>query len=96
MLYVVLAIIFLVLLGGLFYSIGAVLNWAKWPVLLSGFVGPHEVFHLFVMAGSVSHFLFMLKILLPFQHPADVLLIPAEISKDEPLRAGRGQMVPIR
>lgn len=87
---------FLVLLGGLFYSVGAVLNWATWPVLLSGWIGPHEVFHVFVMAGSVTHFVFMVKVLLPFQHPADALPIQAEFDKEEPFLAGRGEMVSIR
>jgi hemolysin III len=89
---------FLVLLGGLFYSIGAVLNWATWPVLLIGppGIGPHEVFHLFVMAGSLTHVVFMAKVLLPFQHPADALPIPGEMEKDEPVLAGHGEMVSLQ
>jgi len=87
---------FLILLGGLFYSIGAVLNWAKWPILLTGLVGPHEVFHLFVMAGSVTHFVFMAKVLLPFQHPEDALVTAREADKDEPVLAGRGEMVSLQ
>jgi hemolysin III len=63
----------LVLAGGLLYSLGAILNWASWPVLLTNWVGPHEVFHVFVMAGSVAHFLFMVKVLLPFRHAAPAL-----------------------
>jgi len=84
---------FLILLGGLLYSIGAILNWAKWPVLLTGWVGPHEVFHLFVMVGSLTHFVFMVTILLPFQHPVDAAPIAGELEKDEPVLAGRGEMV---
>jgi hemolysin III len=89
---------FLVLLGGLLYSVGAVLNWAKWPVLLIGppWIGPHEVFHVFVMAGSLTHFVFMVKVLLPFQHPADALPISGEAEKDEPILAARGEMVSLQ
>jgi hemolysin III len=86
----------LILLGGLFYSIGAILNWAKWPVLLTGLIGPHEVFHVFVMAGSVTHFVFMAKVLLPFQHPEEVLSIAGDAEKDAPILAGRGEMVSVQ
>ena len=83
----------LVLLGGLFYSMGAVLNLAKWPVLLAGWVGPHEVFHVFVMAGTVSHFLFMVKVLLPFRHRSLVLAGTAGAGSAKPVLAGRPEMV---
>ncbi len=43
------------LVGGLFYSVGAVFYATKWPRLKPGF-GFHEIWHLFVMAGSISHF----------------------------------------
>jgi hemolysin III len=82
----------LVLAGGLFYSIGAVLNWATWPVLLSGWVGPHEVFHLFVMAGTVSHFLFMVKVLLPFHPRSLVRAAQLEVGPAKPSLAGRPEM----
>jgi hemolysin III len=51
--------VFPLLLGGIFYSLGAVMNLAQWPVLWPGVFGPHEIFHLFVMAGSSAHFMFM-------------------------------------
>jgi Haemolysin-III related len=38
------------------YSVGAVLNVLRWPVLWPGLFGSHELFHLFVLAGSLSHF----------------------------------------
>jgi hemolysin III len=53
-------------LGGVFYSVGALLNLAHWPTLLPGAFGPHEVFHLFVLAGSAAHFRFMLEVVAPF------------------------------
>lgn len=53
-------------IGGVLYSVGAVLNVLKWPVIWPGVVGAHEVFHLWVMAGSVAHYWFMLTVVVPF------------------------------
>jgi hemolysin III len=55
--------------GGLFYTVGAILNLAGWPVLLPHVFGTHELFHLFVMAGSLCHFWFMLRWVAPFDRP---------------------------
>jgi hemolysin III len=54
-------------LGGLLYSLGAVLNHLHWPVLFPGVFSAHELWHLFVMAGSLSHFWFMLRVVVPFE-----------------------------
>jgi hemolysin III len=59
-----------ILVGGLFYSIGAVLNLVKWPVLWPGTFGTHDLFHLFVLAGSLTHFLFILKFVAPYVRAA--------------------------
>jgi hemolysin III len=56
-----------VVLGGILYSVGAVLNHVHWPSLWPGVFSAHELFHLFVMAGSASHFWFMLRVVAPFQ-----------------------------
>lgn len=45
--------------GGLAYSVGAVIDFLKWPTLIPGVVGPHEVFHLFVIAGAGLHAYFI-------------------------------------
>lgn len=42
-------------LGGFLYSFGAVLEFTRWPTLWSGVIGPHEVFHSFVVWGALSH-----------------------------------------
>jgi hemolysin III len=55
------------LLGGLLYSTGAVLNHVDWPPLWPGVFSAHELFHLFVMGGSLSHFWFMLTVVAPFE-----------------------------
>lgn len=47
-------------LGGIFYTIGAVFYGIKWPPnIIPGWFGFHEIFHLFIMAGSFSHFWLM-------------------------------------
>ncbi len=55
-----------VVAGGVFYSVGAVLNILHWPALWPGVFGVHELFHLFVMAGSLAHYWFILKVVVPF------------------------------
>ncbi len=55
-----------IVVGGLSYSLGAVLNLLRWPVLLPGIFGAHELFHLFVLAGSLAHYRFILKVVVPF------------------------------
>ena len=55
-----------VVAGGLFYSVGAVLNLLQWPTLWPGMFGTHDLFHLFVMAGSLAHYWFILKVIVPF------------------------------
>jgi hemolysin III len=43
-------------LGGAFYTIGAIIYALKKPNLVPRWLGFHELFHLFVLAGSGSHF----------------------------------------
>ncbi len=57
--------LFWMLLGGFFYSSGAVIYALKRPDPLPGVFGHHELWHLFVLAGSISHFLMMLLYVLP-------------------------------
>ncbi len=57
----------LAILGGLFYSVGAVINLFHWPILRPGTFGAHELFHIFVMAGSSVHFWFILKVVAPME-----------------------------
>ena len=48
-------ILSLLLLGGLFYTIGAIIYAIKKPNLFKGF-GFHELFHIFVLLGTITHF----------------------------------------
>jgi hemolysin III len=52
-------------LGGVFYSVGAVINLMRWPVLLPGVFGAHELLHFLVIAGSSCHIFFMVKVVAP-------------------------------
>ncbi|MBE3575813.1 MAG: hemolysin III family protein [Firmicutes bacterium] len=44
------------LIGGLFYTSGAVIYAIRRPNLVPGVFGFHEIWHLFVLAGALSHF----------------------------------------
>ena len=50
--------------GGIFYSIGAAIYGTKWPPLKSKIFGFHEIFHLFVLLGSFSHFWLVFRYIL--------------------------------
>lgn len=49
------------LTGGIFYTIGAVIYGLKKPNLFPKVLGFHELFHLFILAGSISHWIMMSK-----------------------------------
>ena len=48
-------------MGGVFFTIGAVIYALKKPDPYPGILGFHEIFHLFVLAGSFSHFWMIYK-----------------------------------
>jgi len=45
--------------GAIAYSSGAVMEFLRTPVLISGVVGPHELFHVAVLIGLGYHFYFV-------------------------------------
>lgn len=49
----------LLLLGAVFYTIGGVLYAVKWPGRHNPRFGCHEIFHIFILLGSISHFVMM-------------------------------------
>jgi channel protein (hemolysin III family) len=51
-----------VLVGGLAYSVGALLEYARYPVLVAGIVGPHEIFHILVLVGIFAHWVFIRRV----------------------------------
>lgn len=54
-------------IGGLLYSLGAVVNLFH-AEIAPGF-GTHEVFHLFVLAGTAAHVAFLFQVAVPAQAP---------------------------
>lgn len=52
----------LLLLGGLLYTVGGLLYALKWPGRDNPRFGCHEIFHLFILAGSVVHYLLMYQV----------------------------------
>lgn len=46
----------MLLAGGVLYSIGGVLYALKWPGRNNRYFGCHEIFHVFIVLGSICHF----------------------------------------
>ncbi|GGM41979.1 hemolysin III [Paraliobacillus quinghaiensis] len=49
--------LFLLILGGVIYTIGGVIYATKPKFLESKYLGFHEIFHLFILLGTLAHFL---------------------------------------
>lgn len=47
--------------GGLAYTIGAIIDWVQYPVLIPGYFGAHELFHVAVLIGVLFHWSFLLQ-----------------------------------
>jgi channel protein (hemolysin III family) len=45
--------------GAAAYTLGALADFLRWPVLVPGVIGPHEVFHFAVLAGISFHWAFI-------------------------------------
>lgn len=50
-----------VLLGGMAYTVGVTVLDMKWPILLPGIVGAHELWHVAVLAGLGLHWKFVFQ-----------------------------------
>jgi channel protein (hemolysin III family) len=55
------AFIQLLLYGGIAYSLGAVFEYFRKPIVFEGVVGPHELFHIAVLAGISFHWCFVYR-----------------------------------
>jgi len=53
------------LAGGLLYTAGAVVYWARWPRGVPGVFGFHELWHVFVLAATASHYWAILSYVVP-------------------------------
>ena len=49
------------LYGGLSYTLGALLEFLRIPILIQGVFGPHEFFHFAVVFGVTFHWIFILN-----------------------------------
>lgn len=56
----------LMLAGGLSYTVGAVIYATKWLNFVPNKFGFHEVFHLFIVAGTAIHYAMMVLYIVPF------------------------------
>jgi hemolysin III len=50
----------LLILGGLVYMLGFVIYYRRWPNPRPGVFGHHEIWHIFVLGGSLLHYIFIL------------------------------------
>jgi hemolysin III len=53
----------LLVVGGVLYTIGAVIFWRKAPNPLPGVFGYHEVFHMLVIAAGFAHFIAVARLI---------------------------------
>ena len=51
----------LLIMGGVFYTIGAIIYATKPNFLKSKYLGFHEIFHIFIMFGTLTHFFCVFK-----------------------------------
>ncbi len=56
--------LFWLLAGGILYTVGGVLYAVKWPGRDNPRFGCHEIFHVFILLGSLCHFLMMARVVL--------------------------------
>jgi hemolysin III len=58
-------------LGAVLYTLGAVCELTRWPVISDWPVrlGFHEILHFFDTAGSVAFFLFVVRVVIPYEPP---------------------------
>jgi hemolysin III len=75
-----------IVVGGLFYTVGAVLNVVGRPVLWPGVFESHELFHILVLAGSVAHYWFVLTVVVPLD-PATLATVAAPSPREMFLQA---------
>lgn len=54
--------LFWLLSGGVIYTIGGILYALKWPGRCNPRFGCHEIFHVFILLGSVCHFMLMYRV----------------------------------
>ncbi len=48
--------------GGIAYTIGGAVDYARWPTIIPRVIAGHEVFHIAVIIGALCHWLFIWRI----------------------------------
>ncbi len=66
-------------LGALAYTLGAILEFQRWPIVIPGVVHAHELFHLAVLAGLFLHWRFILQFA--------AVAVPAQAARPRPVEA---------
>jgi hemolysin III len=51
------------------YAVGGACEVAKWPVVVPGVIGPHEILHVTDILGTLAHFGFVVRFVLPAGRP---------------------------
>ena len=54
---------FWLLAGGILYTVGGILYAVKWPGRHNPRFGCHEIFHVFILLGSIAHFVMMYQVI---------------------------------
>jgi hemolysin III len=75
--------------GGFFYSVGALIYAFRWPTPWPGRFSSHDLFHLFVMAGSLCHYWFIRDIIVPYPRRRRVSSTRANTGPAEPVNMHR-------
>jgi hemolysin III len=70
-------------LGAILYTLGAVCELTKWPVVIPGYVQAHEVMHVFHSAAALAFFIFGMRYVLPYE-----MDLPDEPPTPDPHPAG--------
>ncbi len=58
----------LLALGGVFYTVGSIIFYSERPNFVKGKFGFHELWHIFVILGALSHFIIMYVYILPYKN----------------------------
>jgi hemolysin III len=70
--------------GGLCYTLGGLTDLLEWPDFYPGVFAHHELFHLFSMAGTACHFIFMMLFVVPFHGQAQEASAAILVSEEDP------------
>ena len=65
--------------SGIFFSVGAILEVMKWPILITDWVGAHEIFHFAVIVGVSLNWLFVRKLLTHHMHQQHLQPVPVPV-----------------